>query len=79
MFEIVVVDCVEKFGFQEEIMEIGVVNIDVVVFFFDVIGGRELVFFVVGGGGGFVGVDFFIGVIDEIFFGRYVGGCVLEC
>lgn len=78
MFETAVADRAEKFGLQEEITETGVVNTDVAALLFDVIGGRELALLAVGGGGGLVGVDLLIGVIDEIFLGRHVGGCVSE-
>lgn len=54
-------------------MEISWVNIDIGIFFVDILGSSGICFFVVGSGSGGFLVEFVVGVVDEIFFSRYVG------
>lgn len=75
MLETAVGDGAKKFGLQQEVAETSGVDADVgtLLGVDSLAGGDSLSLLAVGGSGGLI-VELVVGVVDEILFGRHVGG-----
>lgn len=78
MLETAIGDGAKKFGLQQEVAETSRVDADIgaLLGVDSLAGGHSLGLLAVGGSGGLI-VELVVGVVDEIFLGGHVGGCVV--